>query len=86
MVLLATPSAAIHPCAIRGNRSRYNDDVPFKVRTFQPADFETLWRVDQECFPPGISYSRAELELLHAAQQVLHAGGGRVCAVVYRRS
>ncbi len=63
MVLLATPSAAIHPCAIRGNRSRYNDDVPFKVRTFQPADFETLWRVDQECFPPGISYSRAELKL-----------------------
>lgn len=34
----------------------------FQIRDFQPADFETLWRVDQECFPPGISYSRAELK------------------------
>lgn len=41
---------------------RYNDDVPFTVRDFQPADFETLWRLDRECFPPGISYSRAELK------------------------
>jgi ribosomal-protein-alanine N-acetyltransferase len=24
-------------------------------------DFEALWRLDQECFPPGISYSRKEL-------------------------
>jgi [ribosomal protein S18]-alanine N-acetyltransferase len=36
--------------------------VSFTVRDFQPSDFETLWRVDQECFPPGISYSRAELK------------------------
>lgn len=41
---------------------RYNDDVPFTVRDFEPADFETLWRLDQECFPLGISYSRAELK------------------------
>jgi ribosomal-protein-alanine N-acetyltransferase len=45
------------------NRPRYNDDVPFTVRDFRPVDFETLWRLDQECFPPGISYSRAELKL-----------------------
>ena len=31
------------------------------VRDFQPEDFDTLWRIDQECFPPGISYSRKEL-------------------------
>lgn len=24
-------------------------------------DFSTLWRIDQECFAPGISYTRAEL-------------------------
>jgi [ribosomal protein S18]-alanine N-acetyltransferase len=35
--------------------------VPFTVRNFQPSDFDTLWRIDQTCFPPGISYSRAEL-------------------------
>jgi ribosomal-protein-alanine N-acetyltransferase len=35
----------------------------FQIRDFQPADFDTLWRIDQDCFPPGISYSRAELNL-----------------------
>jgi ribosomal-protein-alanine N-acetyltransferase len=41
----------------------YNGGVPFAIRDFQPADFDTLWRIDQECFPPGISYSQAELKL-----------------------
>jgi ribosomal protein S18 acetylase RimI-like enzyme len=45
---------------------RYNGAVPptshdFKIRDAEPADFETLWRIDQECFASGISYSRAEL-------------------------
>lgn len=31
------------------------------LRDFQHADFERLWQIDQECFPPGISYSRQEL-------------------------
>ncbi len=31
------------------------------IREFQPAEFDKLWRIDQACFPPGISYSRAEL-------------------------
>ena len=31
------------------------------VRDFDPEDFETLWRMDQECFAPGISYSKREL-------------------------
>jgi [ribosomal protein S18]-alanine N-acetyltransferase len=35
----------------------------FKIRDSGPADFETLWRIDQDCFPPGISYSRAELRV-----------------------
>jgi [ribosomal protein S18]-alanine N-acetyltransferase len=44
------------------------DSVPltshdFEIRESEPADFETLWRIDQECFPPGISYSRAELRV-----------------------
>jgi [ribosomal protein S18]-alanine N-acetyltransferase len=37
--------------------------VPFTIRDFQPSDFDTLWRIDQECFPPGISYSRTELKV-----------------------
>jgi [ribosomal protein S18]-alanine N-acetyltransferase len=42
---------------------RYNVRVRFVIREFQPADFDTLWRIDQTCFPAGISYSRAELRL-----------------------
>jgi ribosomal-protein-alanine N-acetyltransferase len=42
---------------------RYNGDVPFVLRDFKPQDFETLWRIDQECFGPGIAYSRQELKL-----------------------
>ena len=37
--------------------------MPFTIRDFQPSDFETLWRIDQDCFPPGISYSRTELKV-----------------------
>lgn len=31
------------------------------IRDFQPEDFDTLWLMDQECFAPGISYSKPEL-------------------------
>jgi ribosomal-protein-alanine N-acetyltransferase len=41
----------------------YNGPVPFTIRDFQPSDFDTLWRIDQDCFPPGISYSRTELKV-----------------------
>lgn len=41
--------------------SDYNTAVNFVIRDFEPGDFETLWRMDQECFPPGISYSKREL-------------------------
>src|SRR5215472_1481159 len=32
------------------------------IRDFQPADFDTLWRIDQSCFPPGICYAPFELK------------------------
>jgi ribosomal protein S18 acetylase RimI-like enzyme len=41
--------------------SRYNDDVPFQVRQFKKADFDTLWRIDQACFDPQMAYSRPEM-------------------------
>jgi ribosomal-protein-alanine N-acetyltransferase len=40
---------------------RYNGGVNFTLRDFRPEDFEVLWRIDQECFAPGIAYSRMEL-------------------------
>lgn len=39
----------------------YNVPVAIAVRDYKPEDFEGLWRMDQECFPPGISYSKQEL-------------------------
>ncbi len=36
--------------------------MAFTVRDFQLEDFENLWRIDQDCFPAGISYSRQELK------------------------
>ncbi len=31
------------------------------LRTVRRSDFDTLWRIDQACFEPGISYSQEEL-------------------------
>ncbi|HMD97382.1 MAG TPA: N-acetyltransferase [Terriglobia bacterium] len=32
-----------------------------RLREFRQSDFETLYQIDQACFPPGVSYSRTEL-------------------------
>lgn len=37
--------------------------MPFLLRDAAAADFEALWKIDQECFPPGIAYSQRELRL-----------------------
>jgi ribosomal-protein-alanine N-acetyltransferase len=53
--------------------------VSATIREFQSEDFDTLWRIDQECFPPGISYSRSELKLYmrRSGSFTLVASGGR---------
>ena len=33
----------------------------FKLRTYEPGDFETLYEIDQACYEPEIAYSRREL-------------------------
>src|SRR5262249_42581667 len=40
----------------------YNVTVALVLREYKPEDFESLWRMDQDCFPPGISYSRQQLK------------------------
>ena len=35
--------------------------MPVRIRDFRRADFMQMWRIDQECFAPGISYTRVEL-------------------------
>lgn len=32
-----------------------------RIREFQPSDLPVLSKIDEACFPPGISYSREEL-------------------------
>jgi len=36
--------------------------VQLTIRDFEAADFDTLWRIDQSCFSPGISYTPFELK------------------------
>jgi len=31
------------------------------LRPFEPADFETLYKIDHVCYPPGIAYSKRTL-------------------------
>ena len=45
-----------------GKRPPLQCPVMFLVRDAKPEEFETLWQIDQECFPPGIAYSRRELK------------------------
>jgi len=35
--------------------------VGFALRDFREEDFEALWQIDQQCFVPGMAYSRGEL-------------------------
>ena len=56
---LGQPLAFHHSCVVS---ARYNIGVPLVIRDFKAEDFEPLWRMDQECFPPGIAYSRQELK------------------------
>lgn len=37
--------------------------MEFALRDFRPEDFEVLWGIDQQCFAPGIAYSRRELSI-----------------------
>jgi [ribosomal protein S18]-alanine N-acetyltransferase len=47
-----------------------------QLRPFHRVDMETLYRIDQACFAPGIAYSRAELRyyLLHPKSFTVVAG------------
>jgi ribosomal-protein-alanine N-acetyltransferase len=52
-----SPASTAHDILI----SRYNGGVPFRIRQFEKADFDTLWRIDQACFDPQLAYSRPEM-------------------------
>ena len=39
------------------------------LRPYQPSDFETLFRIDQACFPRGIAYGSAEMRFYLQAKE-----------------
>ena len=36
--------------------------MDFSLRDFRASDLDTLWKIDQQCFVEGISYSKIELQ------------------------
>ncbi len=56
------PTGLLSVLEASGGWARYNGAVAFVIREFKPEDFDVLWRMDQECFPPGIAYSKRELK------------------------
>ena len=35
--------------------------MDFVIRNYRAADFDSLWKIDQICFPPGIAYTQMDL-------------------------
>lgn len=35
--------------------------MDFHIRPFRAPDFDSLWKIDQICFPPGIAYTQMDL-------------------------
>ncbi len=55
------------------------------LRSFEPRDFAALHRLDQACFPPGISYSKTTLRYfltLPSADCVIAEDAGRIVGFV----
>lgn len=58
----------------------------FSTRDYRAADFESVWKLDQSCFAPGIAYSRAELRAFlsrRTAETIVVESGGRIVAFVF---
>ena len=68
----------------------YNGAVEFLLRDFRDEDFDVLWGIDQQCFAPGIAYSRRELAIYIrrrgaftvVAQGAPDAAGANGCSIV----
>jgi ribosomal-protein-alanine N-acetyltransferase len=55
------------------------------ARDYRPSDLVAMWELDQQCFPPGIAYSRSELRAFLAdrtAEAIVVEHGGRIVAFV----
>ena len=56
-----------------------------QLRSYLPSDFETLYRIDQACFPRGISYGRFEMKVYlrtRGSYCLLAESGGQVAGFI----
>lgn len=59
--------------------------MPLTLRSYEPHDFAALHRLDQACFPPGISYSKTTLRYfltLASADCVVAMDGARLVGFI----
>jgi ribosomal-protein-alanine N-acetyltransferase len=55
------------------------------LRSYEPHDFAALYRLDQSCFPAGISYSKTTLHYfltIATADCIVAADGGRIVGFI----
>jgi [ribosomal protein S18]-alanine N-acetyltransferase len=63
----------------------YNPAMPPTLRSYEPHDFAALYKLDQSCFPAGISYSKTTLRYflrLASADCVVAEEGGRIVGFI----
>ena len=56
-----------------------------QLRSYRASDFETLYRIDQVCFPEGIAYGRFEMKVYLRAEGsycLLAESGGNVAGFI----
>src|ERR1041384_1905431 len=59
--------------------------MPPSLRSYDPRDFAALYKLDQSCFPPGISYSKTTLRYfltLASADCVVAEEGGKIVGFI----
>jgi len=63
----------------------YNPAMPPTLRAYEPHDFAPLHKLDQACFPAGISYSKTTLRYfltLPSADCTVAEDGGRIVGFI----
>jgi len=60
--------AAIDPSCDPRIVSPQRGVFPTQLRSYRASDFETLYRIDQVCFPEGIAYGRFEMKVYLRAE------------------
>ncbi|HYA97006.1 MAG TPA: GNAT family N-acetyltransferase [Methylomirabilota bacterium] len=59
--------------------------MAFPIRPYEARDFQTLYRIDQACFPPGIAYTKTALRYflaMNGAQCLVAEDGGKIAGFI----